>query len=63
MHELALVTRQVIVARRGRFDASDHPFLSASLRALAPDPITEGVIERLAGKQLNMIQLTPRTEK
>jgi hypothetical protein len=62
-HEYALVARQVIVARRGRFDASDHPFFSTSLRALAPGDETETVLERLAGAQLHMALLTPRPTK
>ena len=46
--ELALVARQVVVARRGRYSPTDHPFISASLRRLAPGPQVEAIIRRLA---------------
>jgi hypothetical protein len=48
IHEFALVARQTLVARRGRYDALDHPFIVTSLRALVPGPDTEDVLERLA---------------
>jgi tetratricopeptide (TPR) repeat protein len=46
--ELALVARQVVVARRGRYSPTDLPFISTSLRRLAPGPPVEAVIKRLA---------------
>jgi hypothetical protein len=57
IHELALVVRQVLVARRGRYDPTDHPFFSTSVRKLAPGRQTEEVLERLAGGKLTVRQL------
>jgi tetratricopeptide (TPR) repeat protein len=49
VHELALAVRQIVVARRKRYDPADHPFISTSLRKLAPGPATEETLKRLAG--------------
>jgi hypothetical protein len=49
IHDFALIARQIIVARRGRYHFVDHPFIVTSLRKLAPGPDTEAVLERLAG--------------
>jgi tetratricopeptide (TPR) repeat protein len=49
VHDLALVARQILVARRGQYDRSDHPFITTSLRKLVPGPETEAILERLAG--------------
>ena len=57
-HELALAVRQVVVARRTRYDPTDHPFISASLRKLAPGPVTEEILKRLLGGPLTLRQLT-----
>ena len=38
IHEMALVCRQILVARRGRYDPGDHPFIAASLPSSLPDP-------------------------
>jgi tetratricopeptide (TPR) repeat protein len=57
-HELALSIRQIIVARRKGFDPEDHPFISKSLRELAPGKKTEKVLVRLAGdEKLRLRQL------
>lgn len=56
-HELALATCLVVVARRGRYQPQDHPFLSKSLRALAPGDETEAALERLAGSKFEAFQL------
>jgi hypothetical protein len=57
LHELALVTRQVIVARRGGYARADYPFIATSLRKLVPGPETEAVLKRLAGARLSVRQL------
>jgi tetratricopeptide (TPR) repeat protein len=49
--ELALLTRQVMVARRQGFLPVDHPFIVTSLRRLAPGADTETTLERLAGPE------------
>jgi hypothetical protein len=49
LHDLALLGRQILVARRGQYAAVDHPFIVTSLRRLVPGPDTEDVLERLAG--------------
>ena len=57
IHEMALVCRQILVARRGRYDPSDHPFVATSLRKLVPCPETEAVLKRLAGGKIAFRQL------
>jgi tetratricopeptide (TPR) repeat protein len=58
IHELALVVRQMVVARRGRYVPADHPFISKSLRKLAPGPTTEETLKRLlSGGYLKFRQL------
>jgi tetratricopeptide (TPR) repeat protein len=57
IHEMALVCRQILVARRGRYDRSDHPFIAASLRKLVPGPETEAVLKRLSGAHAAFRQL------
>jgi tetratricopeptide (TPR) repeat protein len=57
IHDLALVLRQVLVARRGSYRPEDHPFIAASLRKLAPGKETEAVLKRLAGGRLAVRQL------
>lgn len=56
-HELALVARQILVARRGRYDPADHPFIANSLRKLASGAQTEAVLKRLAGGRIAFRQL------
>ncbi len=63
LDELALVARQVLVARRGRFDPSDHPFIAKSLRRLAPGEVTEVTLERLASERLPFRQLIKPEEE
>lgn len=57
-HELALTIRRVLVIRRGRFDAEDHPFISASLRGLVPGVQTERTLKRLAGEEIELKRIT-----
>jgi tetratricopeptide (TPR) repeat protein len=64
--DYALFTRQILVSRRGRFDPSDHPFIMRSLRHVAPGPVTESVLQRLAGPgllDLNTIEIPVLGEK
>jgi tetratricopeptide (TPR) repeat protein len=65
IHDLALVTRQILVARRKGYDPADHPFISKSLRKLAPGKQTEEILTRLvANKKLSLRQLVvPEPEK
>jgi hypothetical protein len=56
-HELAITARQILVARRGRYDAADHPFITTSLRKLAPGDQIEQVLARLSGTKLNLREL------
>lgn len=57
IHDLALVARQVVVARRGRYSPADHPFISTSLRKVAPGDRAELTLKRLAGEKLQLRQL------
>jgi WD40 repeat protein/tRNA A-37 threonylcarbamoyl transferase component Bud32 len=59
-HELALVARQIVIARHGRYDAQDYEFISRSLRELVPDVATEEVFKWLAKENVPWIVLIPR---
>ena len=48
LHELALVARQIVVARHGRYDSQDQEFIARSLRELVPDVATEEALKWLA---------------
>jgi tetratricopeptide (TPR) repeat protein len=62
--ELGLVVRQVMVARRGRYAPSDHPYFTTSLRKLAPGKQTDALLKRLATGVLSVKQLVvPEEEK
>ena len=61
--DLALVTRQVLVSRRGRYAPEDHPFISLSLRRLVPDDRTEKTLGKLAGSTLKAFRLWAAPEK
>jgi tetratricopeptide (TPR) repeat protein len=63
IHDLALVSRQLLVACRGRYDPSDHPFITTSLRKLAPGPETDATLKRLAGGKTIFWQLIPTEDK
>ncbi len=52
LHDLALVTRQAVIARRGSYAPEDHLFISTSLRAHAPGKQTEAALAALAGERL-----------
>ena len=61
--ELALAIRQVLVARRGRYTPDDHPFISTSLKRLAPGKLTDETLERLKTGKLQLWRLvTPDKE-
>jgi hypothetical protein len=55
--DLALVTRQIYIVRRGRYMPEDHPFISKSLRRLAPGPQAETTIAKLGGADLHLTQI------
>ena len=56
--DLALVTRQIFIVRQGRYMPTDHPFISKSLRRLAPGPQTEQTLKKLGGnKGMATVQL------
>jgi hypothetical protein len=57
IHELALAVRQVLAARRGRYAPADHPFITTSLRKVAPGQPTEEVLKQLGGGELKVRQL------
>jgi hypothetical protein len=67
VHELAVVARQIFVARRGRYDPKDHPFLTTSLRKLAPGEPVETTLKLLNGGELAVRQIVatarPETPK
>ncbi len=55
--DLALVTRQIFIIRRGRYMPEDHPFISKSLRRLVPGVQAEKTIARLAGPDMVTAQI------
>jgi tetratricopeptide (TPR) repeat protein len=55
--DLALVTRQMLVQHRGRYAPEDHPFISRSLRRLAPGDRTEATLAKLAGSSFKAFRL------
>jgi tetratricopeptide (TPR) repeat protein len=55
--DLALVVRQICIIRRGRYSPEDHPFISKSLRRLAPGPQAEATITKLSGANMLTTQL------
>lgn len=55
--DLALITRQILVQRRGRFAPEDHPFIAESLRRLVPGDRTEATITKLSGASFKAIRL------
>lgn len=55
-HELALVARQVLVARKGEYDDQDREFIARSLRQLAPGLITEETIRHHNGPSSEFFQ-------
>jgi tetratricopeptide (TPR) repeat protein len=64
IHELGLVVRQVMVARRGRYSPPDHPYFTTGLRKLAPGGQTDALLERLATGVLKVRQVVvPEPEK
>ena len=59
IHDLALATRQILVARRKTYAPADHPFITTSLRKLAPGKQTEQILKRLATGVLELRQIIP----
>ncbi len=60
MHELALVARQIVIARRGRYDDQDKQFIETSLRELVPGAQTDETIKRLLLANQNWFAIRPR---
>ncbi len=58
VHDLAILVRQLMAARRNGYDRSDFPIFAASLRKLAPGKETEETLARLAGKTMKFRPLT-----
>lgn len=61
--DLALITRQLLVQRRGRFVPEDHSFIAKSLRRLVPGDRTEDTIIKLSGLKFKAIRLYQPLEK
>jgi hypothetical protein len=55
--DLALIVRQIMIHRRGRYAPEDHPFISESLRRLAPGDRTEATLAKLSGSSFKGIRL------
>ncbi len=60
MHELAMVARQIVIARRGRYDDQDKQFIEISLRELVPAAQTDETIKRLLLENQNWFAIRPR---
>ena len=56
-HDLALVARQVLIARRGQYDRSVHPFISTSVKKLATGEEIDALLERLGSDRLEAWQI------
>ncbi|MHC5538424.1 tetratricopeptide repeat protein [Singulisphaera rosea] len=56
-HELALVSRQLVVSRQGKLGREDHTFLSKSLHALAPGEATEAALKFLDNPRIELREL------
>ena len=59
IHDYALVTRQILIARRKRYAPEDHPIISEHLRALAAGPVVERTIKQLAGEKMRGLMFVP----
>ena len=59
-HELALVAKQIVIARKGGHDEQDREFIAASLRQLVPGPVTEETLRRLKDQSLELFQVAPK---
>ena len=49
-----MISRQIIVARRNRYVASDHPLIAKSLRQLAPGDAVEETLKLLAAEHMKV---------
>ena len=59
VYDLALLSRQVMVARRNGYDPSDYPIIEASLRKLAPGGKIEDILTRLRGDKAKFLEFRP----
>ncbi len=57
LDDLALVARQVLIVRQGRYLPVDHPFISKSLRRLVPGEQAEKTLKKLYGGEMTCVQL------
>ncbi|MDB5384364.1 MAG: hypothetical protein JWM11_10 [Planctomycetaceae bacterium] len=57
LDDLALVTRQILIARRINYAPADHQFIGKSLNKLVPGKQIDGVLSRLATGKLELRQL------
>ena len=55
--DLALVARQILIVRKGRYMPEDHPFISKSLRRLVPGKQAETTIGKLREGVFKAIQI------
>jgi tetratricopeptide (TPR) repeat protein len=58
IHDLALVAKQLVVARRGHLSRDDHAFISMSLRKLVPGPQAEATLRFLDNPRIEMLALS-----
>ena len=57
LDDLALIARQILIVRKGRYLPEDHPFITKSLRRLVPGKQAETTITKLAGDSFETVQL------
>lgn len=50
IHDLAILSRQMMAAHRNSYDATDYPIFAAGLRKLAPGAVIDELLGQLAGK-------------
>jgi tetratricopeptide (TPR) repeat protein len=53
VHDMALLARQVLAARRNRYAPDDYPILAAGLHKLAPGEAIDALLKRLYGGKGN----------
>ena len=61
--DLALVVRQLLIHRRGRYASADHSFIATSLRRLVPGDRTDATVTKLGGETFKAIRLYDPIQK
>ena len=61
-HDLALLARQILVARRGSYEPEDYPFLEKSLKALATGEPVDKALALLRGKEQLVLRQFTKTD-